>query len=133
MGAPLPSRGPADGYPPYRPRSSGLRWVFLGVAGAIVVLGAVLLLAALSPGTFGLSRGPGYLFGGGFLGIFLIFWGVLLIVRVAWWFGRYRRRGGPRFDPAVLEARRRYARGEITREQFHQILTDLRGPRGPPP
>ena len=61
----------------------------------------------------------------------------MLLVRVAFWASRRGAGGGgPRgrgFDPAIMEARRRYARGEITREQFEQIVTDLRRPPGPLP
>lgn len=103
---------------------------------AIVAAGAVLFVIALTPGSFGLRRGALFPPGGGFLGVFLIFWGVLLLVRVAWWTARRRAFGGrpgPGFDPAVLAARRRYASGEITREQYQQIVSDLRRPPGPLP
>ena len=61
-----------------------------------------------------------------------------MLIRIAFWTQRRAAFGpgepGPRrFDPAIHAARQRYARGEITREQFQQIVTDLRRPPVPPP
>jgi uncharacterized membrane protein len=116
-------------------RRGGLRWLFVGIGATFLLLGVVALLVAAYPGSFGF-RGRSWLpFGGGFLGVILVLWGSLVLLRVAMWSSRgsYGRGPGRRFDPAILAARQRYARGEITREQFHQIVRDLRGPRGPPP
>jgi len=132
-----PPTGPYGGYP--RARRSGRRWAFLAIGLAIVALGAVFLLISLYPRAFGLSSPFGFPYGGGFLGIFLLLWGTLLLVRIAFWTSRrgWAGGGGPggrRFDPAILEARRRYARGEITQEQFYQLVADLRRPpQGPLP
>jgi len=97
---------------------------------AIAVIAVFLLLLA---GGFLPSGGSGRFYGGGwFFGFFLILpllWLSFFAVRVYFW--RHRARaGGPRGpgtlrDPAVATARARYARGEISREQFDQILTDL--------
>jgi uncharacterized membrane protein len=138
MAVPLqPSPSPGQFVPPRR-RGRGLRWVFVGIGAAIVVVGIVLLTVALYPAVFGLSRPFGYPYGGGFLGVFLVLWGILLLVRVAWWTSRRSLTGGGgpqgrRFDPAIMAARQRYARGEITREQFEQLVHDLRRPPGPLP
>lgn len=108
--------------------------MFVGIGVAIIGLGAVLIAFSFDPGAFGVTTRYGFPFAGGFLGIFLILWGTLLLVRAAVRVGRYRYGAGPpgrRFDPAILAARQRYARGEITREQFQQIVTDLRPPPGP--
>jgi putative membrane protein len=108
--------------------------VFLGIAVAIVVAGILFTVASYDPHLFGRATGSGLAYGGGFLGFFLIVWGCLMLVRVAFWTTRRRHGGrGRGFDPAILEARRRYARGEITREQFEQIVSDLRRPPGPLP
>jgi len=122
----------ADGRPR---RRGGLRWAFVAIGGAILLFGIVVLFVALQPGLFGLRGRSWVPFGGGFLGVILILWGLLLLLRVAMWStrGGYGRGQGRRFDPAILAARQRYARGEITREQFQQIVRDLSGPRGPPP
>ena len=127
--------GPARG-----PRRT-IRWVVLGVGIAIIAVLVVVLLLLLT-GTFGLGVGgprPVFGFWGGFLLLFLIVWISFFVIRIAWWTGRgrggYYGRPGMRRDPAIMVARQRYARGEITREQYDQIMTDLtrrgRGPGGP--
>lgn len=118
------------------PRRGRFRWVFAGIGVAIVLVGIVLLTLSFEPRAFGISSSPGFPYGGGFFGVFLLLWGSLLLARVAWWTARRNLRadGGPpgrRFDPAIRVARERYARGEISREQFEQIVNDLRRP--PPP
>lgn len=128
----------ARGYPAPGRRRTGLRWVFVGIGGAIVALGILLLLVSLYPPAFGLHSSSLFPFGGGFLGLILVLWGALLLARVAARASRgpgygYGRPPGRRFDPAIMAARQRYARGEITREQFEQIVSDLRRPPGPLP
>ncbi len=124
------------GYPMRPRRRASLRWIFVGIGLVIVAIGGLILVLTTYPGAFGLSSASRVPYGGGFLGVFLILWGCLMLVRVAFWASRRGLGGGGppgrRFDPAVLEARRRYARGEITREQFEQIVADLRRPPGPP-
>ena len=132
------------GYGPYGavrgapgPRGRGLRWVFVGIGVALLALGVVLFAVAVDPSAFGARRSAIFPFGGGILGAVLVLWGALLLVRVAWWASRSRlwSGGAPgrRFDPAIITARQRYARGEITREQFEQMVSDLRRPPGPLP
>ena len=116
-------------------------WVVLGVGLALLAV-LVALLVLVYTGAFGLGpSGPRPLWGywGGFFLIFLLVWVSFFVLRIALWTGRRRGYYGgaanlPR-DRAVMIARRRYARGEITREQFDQIMTDLqrqgRGPGGP--
>lgn len=105
---------------------------------AIALVGIVLLLFSTDPAVLGWHRSTAFLpLGGGFLGVLLIVWAVFLAVRIAWWTSRLARGGpggawGGRHDPALFIARRRYARGEITREQYDQIVSDLRRPPGPP-
>jgi len=124
-------------YPPTGRRRRPLRWLFLGIGVAILLVGVVLLVVSLDPGAFGLHYRGLFPFGGGLLGVIVVLWGVLLLVRVAWWTSRarygYGRPQGRRFDPAIVTARRRYARGEISREQFEQIVSDLRQRPGSPP
>lgn len=115
-------------------------WVALGVGiTAMAVLLIVLLLLATGTITFGGAGGRPYFgFYGGFFLVFILLWVSFFVVRVIFWSGRARGGYGynhPRRDPAVMAARQRYARGEITREQYDQIMTDLgrrgRGPGGP--
>lgn len=142
---PLPTGAPVDEEGPW-PRARRRRRLLLAVAVAWVAV-AIGFLAFLW--WYDLSvPGTRVLFGLGFFGFFLIliigFW----CIRIAMWstrgYGRYGGSygrgsgsgyGGPRrggWDPAIMEARRRYARGEITREQFLQIVRDIRQSRGGP-
>ncbi|MGI0130701.1 MAG: SHOCT domain-containing protein [Thermoplasmata archaeon] len=125
-------------------RASGRRtrvWVLLGIGAGI--LAAVLILFPLVVfGTLGPTFGgphPSAGYWGGFFLLFLLVGVAFFVVRITLW-GRwahagYSPRHARRRDPALMAARERYARGEITREQFDQIVTDLgyrgRGPGGP--
>ena len=56
----------------------------------------------------------------------VIFWGAIIWL-IVWGVGQVSG-GGRRSDDTPLEiARTRYARGEITREQFEQLRRDLGG------
>lgn len=56
--------------------------------------------------------------------------GILLVVALILWIGRLASRGGSGSGAAGESPegalKRRYARGEITREQYQQMLEDLR-------
>ena len=75
-----------------------------------------------------------YYWFGGFFGwlwpLFVIFL-VLWAIRLAFFPWRRYRRGyyGRRLDPAMDALRQRYARGEITKEQFEQMARDLESHR----
>jgi putative membrane protein len=65
----------------------------------------------------------------------LLFWwvlGILLLVAVILWIGRLAGRSGSgsagagREDTPETTLKRRYARGEISREQYQQMLEDIR-------
>jgi putative membrane protein len=151
QGGTNPSSAPPYGYGGYggygmgpRPRRSRA-WIFAAVAlAAVAVVGVLVLLyldGAFGPAPYG-GRPYFGLFGGFFL-LVIIVWLAFFLLRISFWGARTQGRyggggyGGPRRgpDPAVVIARQRYARGEITREQFDQIMTDLgrrgRGPGGP--
>lgn len=130
-----PYHGPPGGEEP--PRWHSLRWIVLGIGVAFVGLAVLVLLFVLYPASFGLgsSNYPGRFgaFGGAFLLFFLLVVG-FFIVRVAFWSaraGRHRQGWGPGTGPGygpnrpAMVARMRYARGEITREQYDQIIQDL--------
>ena len=134
---------PNSGTMPARRGRSGGFWIAIGI-GIAAIVAIALVFVLLANGVIGSNSGPrpGWGVWGGFLLVFLIVWIAFFVIRIALWTGRrgsgyggYGRYGGPHRDPAVMAARQRYARGEITREQFDQIMTDLgrrgRGPGGP--
>ncbi len=55
--------------------------------------------------------------------LFLIFFAVRWYFWGGWWWGRRWYYGG--YDPALETLRQRYARGEITKEQYEQMRKDL--------
>jgi len=129
----------------YSPPPRRTHWLPVIIGAILAGVAVVLLLVLLYPGLFGVSAPSGgyryYPFGGFFIAFFILII-VFFIVRVAFWStraGRYGRRygGGGQGDYSgvnrpVAIARMRYARGEITREQYEQIMKDLGRPPGPP-
>jgi putative membrane protein len=109
-----------------------------GIIGLIVVIGVSIVLSLLfapwRPGGF--SSHLFFPFHFGWLGtIFLIF---LVILIARWFIGPWRAGRGegyhsypqqPRPDAASI-VKERYAKGEITKEQFEQMIRDLRQQEG---
>ena len=109
------------------------------IVGAIVLI--ILLLGLLGGGMMGFGGmmgwgGPGYGFGwwGILMGILMLLFWVLVIGGIVWlviWLVQQPRPGaaGPGAPgPSALDIlRERYARGEITREQYEQMRHDLDG------
>jgi putative membrane protein len=131
----------SGGYP-QGSRRRPYRWIFLALAVVVVVVLVVLLLVVLFPSTFGYSTSHPFGFGpfgffGAFFLIFIVIMIVSIVLRIAMWGSRgrgYRQGGGGRRYGAFAIARERYAKGEITREQYDQIMQDLqRRPGYPPP
>ncbi|MCI4324741.1 MAG: hypothetical protein L3K00_02490 [Thermoplasmata archaeon] len=123
------------------PRPGRSLWLVVVVAVVFVGFALVLLAYLVDPALFGVTpSSTPYRYG--VFGLFPVFFVLLVgffIVRVVFWSTRAGRRGG-RYggndgygpDRPARMARMRYARGEITREQYNQIMQDLgRGP-GPP-
>jgi uncharacterized membrane protein len=71
----------------------------------------------------------------GFFGLLLPLLWVLLVVGLVIWAIRSSKPSAaiPSNDPALHELRMRYARGELTREEFTQRNADLGGSGQPPP
>jgi len=69
--------------------------------------------------------GPGWgMMGLGFI-LMIIFWAVVIGL-VVWGVRHYtRRQNNSTNDSAIEIARQRYAKGEITKEQFEQLKKDL--------
>ena len=127
-------------------RNDPRRWLYAGLAVMFVLIGAAVLFSALWGDRASWTWGPwmmgsmsilGWIAGLFFLLLFI--WVIVWIVRAAAWGidGSFRSRhfyraaAHWRFDPAFETARERYARGEITREQFDQIAADLDRRRNP--
>jgi uncharacterized membrane protein len=124
----------------YGQRPNRLRWFPIVIGLVFVVAATLILLILFYPTSFGFAQpSPDRygLFGGVFLAFFILIV-VFFIARVAFWTtrtSRYGRRyrpespGGYGPNRPEMVARMRYARGEITRAQFEQIMKDLgRGP-----
>ena len=138
----MTNAGPYYQPPGLAPHPSPFRWLPVIIGVVLAGLAATLLLVFLDPSWFGVSP-PSYpyrygLFGGFFV-LFFILIVVFFIVRVAFWTsraGRYGRHyrgnysGNYAMNRPVAIARMRYARGEITREQYEQIMKDLGRPPG---
>ena len=109
---------------------------------ALIIGGIIVGLLVVIPGVFGLFSGwqgygygmmnPGMMGGfgwGGFMGIgMLVFWGLVIwgIVALARGVSSSGNTGHPLQTDSALEVlKRRYARGEITREEFENIKKDL--------
>jgi putative membrane protein len=104
------------------------RWIFLvpiliAAAFFAVFIGISLYYHGASPAYYG----PPFFFGWGFPGffifpaIFLVFFAFRWIFWGGWGWGRYYGNE----DPAIETLKQRYARGEITKEQFEQMAKDL--------
>lgn len=70
--------------------------------------------------------GWGYWGWGWWFWMFWIFVIFLILWAIPWRRGRTGQRGRTGLAPEEQIARERYARGEITREEFEQTLKDLR-------
>jgi len=110
---------PAEPKPPNR----ALGWLLALPLGLVIAFVIFLLLVA-----------NGHYFFGEFFVIFLAVFAVLFFVRFQYRQSRrnyWRARMQANAPARIL--RQRYARGEITREQFQQMMRDLREGRQPPP
>lgn len=127
-----------------RPQPGRIRWLPIVIGLVFVAAATLILLILLYPASFGLAPSSyPYRFGlfGGVFFLFFILIVAFFIVRVLFWStraSRYGRRygaGSPgEFGPnrPAMIARMRYARGEITREQYDQIMQDLARRPGAP-
>ncbi len=126
---------------PYRPRPQRSVWPLLLVSVVVLVVAIVLLLLFLDPAAYlgtTPSGHPGGFYFYGFFPVLLVLFLVMLVVRMVFWSRRwgYRRAAYahpyPSRDPAIMTVRQRYARGEIRREQYDQLMTELTRRRSGP-
>ena len=107
------------------------RYVVLGLLGLIILVAAsiatsVIFYVSRSPAAF-YPFFPFFPFHFGFLGIILLLFIIFWVAR--WWFWSWnggRRAYREHRDPADEILRERYAKGEITKEQFEQMMQDLK-------
>jgi putative membrane protein len=119
------------------------RFIGWGIAGLLLLIGVALVIGVVAR----VIVGPGAGFGffpffffpfGFFLFIFFLFF---LFRGLFWGWGGWGWRGYPMYgrygygyhDGAAEILRRRYASGEITKDQFDQMMRDLAQSRTPPP
>jgi len=130
--------------PPFPARSlddpgNPFRWLFLGLAVMFVLIGVGVLLSIVASAPSFTLHAPWSSWAsvwGWVIGAFVFAIFVLIAVSIArfvlWGIGGgyiprryYRHYGRWGYDPAMDVARERFARGEISREQFDQIATEL--------
>jgi putative membrane protein len=111
-----------------------MRWMWVGLGAMFVLIGIAAVIGVLYPGSSTVTTTPypnyfGWVWGlvGLFFSILFIVWIFGGIFGVGWgfWGGRrYRyRRWGYGDEYSIL--RERYAKGEITKDQFDQMMRDL--------
>ena len=96
------------------------------MAGVLVL--AIVLAAMAFLGRPYYTMGMPYYGGGWFyfpFGFILVFFIIFVVGRVLFWPWGWRRGYGRDYGDAKDILRRRYARGEITKEQFDQMIRDI--------
>ena len=114
------------------------RLIGWGIAGLLFLIGVAILVGAI----FRTAVAPGAGFGGFFFFPFGFFFFLFFLFFVFGWFrwwgwGWGGWRGYPMMwgyhDSAAEILRHRYARGEITKDQFDQMMRDIQQSRAPRP
>jgi len=109
-----------------------MKWAWIGIGSFILILGSILFFASIlrfglfSRSYYGMPMmgGGGLVFG--LIGIMLLCFLAFMVIRfVAWGSMGHRRIYRSGMDAEEI-LRQRYAKGEITKEQFDQMLRDLR-------
>ena len=111
------------------------RWISWGFFAMFVLIGVAAVLAVLTRGTPSGSAAMfpfGFSWVWGIFGFFFFLWIFSWFFR-PWGWGRWWRWGGPYgyyrpwgHEDAIEILRARYARGELTKEQFDSMMQDLR-------
>jgi putative membrane protein len=109
-----------------------MRWAWIGIGVIVLIFGSLLLVGfilrfSIFPRYYGMPMmgGAGMLFG--LIGFLFLCFLIFTVFRFAVW-GSMGHRSNYRWnrDDAEEILRQRYARGEITKEQFDLMLRDLR-------
>lgn len=124
------------------------RWIGFGFFALFILIGVAAVLGVLLRATIGGSGFPGMNWAWGLLGFLFFLWLLMWVGRAVagpwyWWRpGGWSWSGRPgrwswyaNRDEAAEILRVRYARGEITKEQFEAMMRDLEAhrPGGSPP
>src|SRR5215469_11574301 len=110
------------------------RYVVWGLLGLIILVGAsiaasvVFFVSRSSATSYPFFPFPFFPFHFGFLGIILLLFIIFWVARWGFWPWNGRRRDyySEYRDQADEILRERYAKGEITKEQFEQMMQDLK-------
>jgi putative membrane protein len=95
-------------------------WIFV----AVIIAVASLVALSLVFGKYSTVGYPPFFFFGWWIFIPLFFFGFFFLFR--WWgWGYWWRSRRYYYDPALETLRQRFARGEITKEQYEQMRNDL--------
>ena len=112
-------------------RMHPMRWIWIGLGVLLLAFGGLWLVNRTGSYPYG-YRMPmmGWGFPLGIFGAIFLFVLVMLVLRLVFW-GSYSgyRRGYLRESRAEEILRERYARGEITKEQFDQMMRDVQRDR----
>ena len=117
-----------------------MRWAIIGVGILFLIVGSIWFISSLyrpafyTEGYYGMPMmrwGGGWMIGAGIIGFILICFLVMMALRFTVW-GPWNHRtgygmgrmGGSTEAEEIL--RHRYTRGEVTKEQYDQMLRDLR-------
>jgi len=107
-----------------------------GIAGLLLLIGVAVLVGAVVRATIGPTAGFGGFFFFPFGFFFFLFFLFFVFGWFRWW-GWGGWRGYPMMwgyhDSAAEILRRRYARGEISKDQFDQMIRDIEQSRAPRP
>ncbi len=83
-------------------------------------------MAVNSPMDYGALGGHGMMGGGSIIGwIFMILVGVALILAIIWLYRQIRGEAPTAGESALDVLKKRYAKGEITKEQFNEMKDEL--------
>ena len=113
-----------------------MKWAWVGFGALFLIFGSLWFFSTFNrsgfySGYYGMPMmgwGGGWMMGAGVIGFVLVCFLVMMAFRCTAW-GPWGHRmgywgGGPLEAEEIL--RQRYARGEVTKEQYDQMLRDLR-------